>query len=98
MNTTTTTNEYNASSIQIKSEMAVGSPWLVADTIARDYKADQKMILRLIEVSDRLGMDYSYFIEKYLEKSNPEPIPSFEQLYRAKLLRQGNDAFEYETL
>ncbi len=95
---TTNNSEYNASSIQIKSEIAVGSPWLISDTIARDYKTDPKMILRLIEVSDRLNMDYSYFIEKYLERSDPEPIAAFEQLYRTKLLRQGNECFEYETL
>lgn len=96
MTNTTASSEYNASSIKIKSEMTVGSPWLIADTIARDYKTDPKLILRLIEVSDRLGIEYNYFIEKYLERSNPEqPIPAFEQLYRMKLLQKDNECFEY---
>ncbi|WP_257282091.1 hypothetical protein [Endozoicomonas sp. ISHI1] len=90
--------EYTSKNIQIKNQNTVGSPWLKADTMSRDYGVYRGLVLRLIEVADRLNMDYSYFIERYLEKSDVTHNADFENLYRMKLLRKDNESFEYESL
>lgn len=75
---------YDASAIQILDSEQVCQKfvWAKAGTLAERYKKPLAWIERGLQACDRIGIDHSFFIQKYLER---QIIPKHDGLCAALL-------------
>ncbi|WP_257283472.1 hypothetical protein [Endozoicomonas sp. SESOKO1] len=81
--------DYNASSIKILSEKDIQSKflWKKAQSLAEEYSVPIEILNRAAEASMLLGMDLSYYEQKYLLKEPVETNSEFTEVY-TDLMRQ----------
>jgi len=74
------TQEYNASNIKIKQYAT--EPWEMSISLAETFHKDEKLIQRGLTACKLAGVDYSYYIDKYLKQLDIPLNEDVNAIYR----------------